>query len=78
MKIPVVLGVFFVRESGFDFGLGFAFGFAADFLAPPAATVLTLLEEESTEEVAAARDAGARSDLHPLKKTLAATEDISR
>lgn len=70
MKIPVVLGVFFfARESGFDFGLGFAFGFAADFLVPPAATVLALREEE-----VAARDAGARSDL----KTLAAREDISR
>lgn len=74
LKIPVVLGVFFFAgESGFDFGLGFA----ADFLVPPAVTVVKLLEEESREEVAAARDAGARSDLHPLK-TLAATEDISR
>lgn len=74
LNIPVVLGVFFFAgESGFDFGLGFA----ADFLVPPAVTVVTLLKEESREEVAAARDAGARSVLHPLK-TLAATEDISR
>jgi len=41
-----------------------AFGFAAGFLVDPA---------ETKEEVA--REAGARSDLAPLK-TIAATEDI--
>lgn len=76
LKIPVDFGGFFAGESDFALGLGlaFVFVFAAGFLVDPAVTaVLTPLEEESTEEVAL--EAGARSDLHPLK-TKAATEDI--